>query len=132
MADEPLSLDEVKAEVAKIDPTLTEDHRYFKTAVFLVAAYKGVGQSDVALHKFTRYSRGWLIRRIKNLKKAGIWKDGKFFHRWFDEGFGAVEFRLDIKTAEGEMQEDLEAEDERKARSELAKMDEPAASEPHT
>lgn len=130
MADAPLTLDEVKAEVRRIDPTLTEDHRYFKTAVFLVAAYKGVGQSDVALHKFTGYSRGWLIRRIKNIKKAGIWKDGKFFHRWFDEGFGAVEFRLDIKTAEGEMQEGVEADDERRARSELAAIDdtEPAHS----
>lgn len=97
------TLDEIKAEVQRIDPTLNEAHRFFKTAVFMVAAYKGVGQSDVALHKFTGFSRGFLIRRIKNLRQEGIWKNGEFNHRWYDEEIGPLEFRLDIKTAEGEM-----------------------------
>ena len=123
MAAEPLTLDEVKAEVKRIDPTLSEEHRFYKTAVFLVAALKSVGQSDVALHKFTGYSRGWLIRRIKNLKRSGIWKDGEFHHRWYDDGFGAVELRLDIKTAEGEMDDDVDSESESKARSALAEVD---------
>lgn len=108
MAQSPVTLEQVKAELARIDPSLHEGHKYYKCALFMVAAVMGVGQSDVALHKLTGFSRGWLIRRIKNLKSAGIWKDGQFSHRWYDEGFGAVELRLDIKTAEGEMDEDLD------------------------
>jgi hypothetical protein len=123
MADPAMTLDDVKAEVRRIDPSMTEDHRYFKTAVFLVAALKAVGQSDVALHRFTGCSRGWLIRRIKNLRRAGIWKDGESSHRWYDDGFGAVEFRLDIKTAEGEMDDEVDADSAKKARSALDEMD---------
>ena len=100
------TLDQVIEEVQKLDPTLTEDHRYFKTAVFMMAAFKGVGQGDVALHKFTNFSRGFLIRRIKNLRKSGIWANGEFNHRWFEKEIGPIEFRLDIKTAEGELDED--------------------------
>ena len=125
------TLDEVKAEVRRIDPTLSDDHRYFKTALFLVAAKLGVGHSDVALHRFTGFSRGWLIRRIKNLKKAGIWRDGVDTHRWYDEGFGAVELRLDVRAAEGEVDEDLDGRDAAQARSTLAQItDEPAATIP--
>jgi len=109
MAQFSVTLEQVKAELARIDPSLGEDHKYYKSGLFMVAAVLGAGQSDVALHKLTGFSRGWLIRRIKNLRKAGIWRDGQFFHRWDDEGFGAVELRLDIKTAEGELDEDRDA-----------------------
>lgn len=128
MAQELPTLDQVKAEVRRIDPTLGEEHRYFKTALFLVAAKMGVGQSDVALHRFTGFSRGWLIRRIKNLKKAGIWRNGTDTHRWNDEGFGAVELRLDVRTAEGEVDEDFDARDAAQARSTLAAMGDDSAS----
>jgi hypothetical protein len=106
MADSTLTLEQVIAEVQKLDPSLTKEHRYFKTAVFMMAAFKGVGQSDVALHKFTGFSRGFLIRRIKNLKRSGIWGNGEFHHRWFEDDIGPIEFRLDVKTAEGELDED--------------------------
>ena len=131
MAQPLPTLDEVKAEVRRIDPTLSEDHRSFKTALFLVAAKLGVGHSDVALHRFTGFSRGWLIRRIKNLKKAGIWREGTDTHRWYDEGFGAVELRLDVRAAEGEVDEDLDGQETARARSTLAEMvDDGAASTP--
>jgi len=123
MKEGPLTLDDVKAEIARIDPTLTPEHPHYKTALFMVAAYHGVGQSDVALHKFTGYSRGWLIRRIKNLRRAGIWTDGGSSHRWYDEGFGAVELRLDLRAAEGESDDDLDDDDSRRARTELDAMD---------
>ena len=103
------TLEEVIAEVQRLDPTIQKDHPYFKTAVFMMAAYMGVGQSDVALHTFTGYSRGFLIRRIKRLKAGGIWTNGKFNHRWSEPGIGAAEFRLDIRTAEGEIEDDDEA-----------------------
>jgi hypothetical protein len=131
MAHPVPTLDEVKAELRRIDPSLTDDHRCFKTALFLVAAKLGVGQSDVALHRFTGFSRGWLIRRIKNLKKAGIWREGTDTHRWYDEGFGAVELRLDVRAAEGEVDEDLDGRDTARARSTLAEItDDAGASTP--
>ena len=108
MSDSTPTLEQVIAEVQKLDPSMKKEHRYFKTAVFMMAAFKGIGQSDVSLHKFTGFSRGFLIRRIKSLRQARIWENGVFHHRWYDEDIGPIEFRLDVKTAEGELDEDSE------------------------
>ncbi len=116
MSDPTPTLEQVIAEVQKLDPSMKKEHRYFKTAVFMMAALKGVGQSDVALHKFTGFSRGFLIRRIKNLRQAGIWVNGEFNHRWYEDEIGPIEFRLDVKTAEGELDEDAEPNDDAPAR----------------
>lgn len=105
MSDPLPTLDQVRAEIHKLDPSLKPGHRYYDTALFMVAAFKGVGQSDVALAKFTGLSRGYLIRRIKNLRQEGVWCNGQFNHRWYEDDGGRLEFMLDIKAAEGELDE---------------------------
>ena len=123
MPDAPLTLDEVKAEVKRIDPTLSEDHRFYKTAVFLVAALKAVRPERRGAAQVHRLLARLAHPPHQEPQARGHLEGRPVHHRWYDDGFGAVELRLDIKTAEGEMDEDVDSDTERKARSTLAEVD---------
>lgn len=78
MSDPRPTLNEVRAAIRKLDPSITRSHRLYDTALFMMETYLGVGQSDVALSRFTGLSHGFIIRRIKNLRLEGLWSaDGK-------------------------------------------------------
>jgi hypothetical protein len=100
MATSLPTLHDVISDVQKLDPSLDEGHPSFGTAVFMIAAIRGVGQSAAALSKFTGLSRRFLRPRLNNLRAAGIWGHGTFNHGWYLDERGRREFRCDLRTAE--------------------------------
>ena len=68
------TFDDVKLSVHRTFPDLDIDSAEFKTVV-VEEVSKLVGLSDTKIAKFTGYSRGFVIPRVKKIKKNGLGLD---------------------------------------------------------
>ena len=97
-----MTLDEIKTEIKKLDPNLSEDDDTFKTAVMMLSALF-TGQDRQRLSDFTGLSPEFIEPREARLKENGIWVDGKIHADWFEGDNGVWSFWLDVNVAEGKM-----------------------------
>ena len=100
MDDKLMTLDELRAEVKRLDPKLAEDKPAFETAIMLLASAQ-LGPDVNAIADFMGIEAASLEERAGQLRKAGIWTDDALNVEWWDEEAGTVAFWLDVCVAEG-------------------------------
>lgn len=98
----PITIEDVRGEVAQLDRNLHRNSKTYKTAVVLLSALF-VGQDDDALADFTRYDRAFVSLITERMKENSLWSDGKFICNWMDEEAGSVAFWCDVLVAEGKV-----------------------------
>jgi hypothetical protein len=97
---QPLSLDQLKAEVRKMDPALKPNDSTFKSALLMLAGLQ-IGTGNLAaLKRLTGLSMHFIRERAQRLRDNGIWRDGVTACNWFGKD-GALAFWLDVTIAEG-------------------------------
>ena len=97
-----MTLNEIKAEVKKMDPQLDRRTKAFKAAVCLLSALQ-VGADSEAVSKFTGYPRKLVDAFTERLISGGVWREGKTCCEWFEEDNGGIAFWLDVCVAQGLM-----------------------------
>lgn len=97
----PVSLDELKATVREVDPTLEEDSELFDAGLVLLAgAFLGT-KYVMPISRFSGASPRRVAEFARRLRANGVWTtDGRTACRWEDEG-GDVAFIIDVLIAAG-------------------------------
>lgn len=73
-----------------------------KNLLLLLGAVQ-VGHSPTAISRFTGLAIGFIRRRVKKLRSAGIWiDDGKTACQWFDES-GEIALMCDLMVLDGKV-----------------------------
>lgn len=98
-----MNLQEIKNEIKRMDPNCPEDDEAFKAQVVLLASAV-IGPGIDGLRKFTGYPRSLLAKFNHNLRKSGVWRNGKVCANWDDEKDGGISFGLDTCVALGLME----------------------------
>ncbi len=98
-----MTIDEVKAELKKMDPAFDEGDENCQAAIVLLSSLE-VGTSIRKLREFTGLPSGLISKFSYNLRKSGVWRDSKVYADWADEESGGVSFTLDTLVATGMMQ----------------------------
>jgi len=95
-----MTLEEIRLEVKRLDPELTENGDAFNTAVILLSALV-VGAEQRRIAKFTGIPISTIRPLATRLRKAKIWVGGTTCCNWFVEPNGAMSFWMDVCVAEG-------------------------------
>ena len=100
MNDKLMTLDELRAEVKRLDPKLAEDSPSFETAIMLLASAQ-LGPDVGSIADFMGVEAASLEERAKHLREARVWDGDMLNVQWWDETSGTVAFWLDVCVAEG-------------------------------
>lgn len=99
-----ISLGFIKKEVHKLDSKIKEEDLAFKSAVILLSSLQ-VGPSADKVARYTRYSRDFVRKRARRLKKSEVWirrgHKSDIVCNWFEKKHGSIAFWLDVLVAEG-------------------------------
>lgn len=94
-----MTLEEIKDELRKMDPDFDPDSDTGRAQIVLISALE-VGPNQRKIAKFTGLSLPIVAKFAHNLKKNGVWKNGKVYADWFEEN-GGISFNLDTCVALG-------------------------------
>lgn len=100
-----MNLQDIKAEVQHLDPTLKRKDRSFRTAVILLASVTNDLKTSEELRDFTKYQLRECYTCLKNLRSNGLgWRGDTFVHSgWDDKETGGVAFWIDVAVANGQL-----------------------------
>jgi hypothetical protein len=98
-----MTLDEIKTELRRMDPEGFDEKEESTQAQIVMIAALEVGQNIRKLHEFTGVPSPSISKFAHNLRKNGIWKNGKTRADWLDEKDGGTAFILDTLVATGMM-----------------------------
>jgi hypothetical protein len=90
------TLKEIEAAILKSDPNEDRANESFKAQVVLLAS-ASYGPNQVRLAKLTGYPRPLIAKFNHNLRRNGVWKNGKVHGDWSD----GVGFMADVCVALG-------------------------------
>ena len=94
-----MTLDEIKQGLRKMDPTFDESDETNQAQIVMLAALE-VGQSQKRLRLFTGIDSALIAKFAHNLRKSGIWANGKVYANWWQEE-GRTAFLCDTLVALG-------------------------------
>lgn len=106
------TLKQVKAEVKKLDPQLSENDTSFTTAVILISGLV-IGANADKVARFTGYRRSEVRDRATRLRENGVWQRGKTCCEWFEKETGGIAFWMDVMVADGLMAKSFTASEAR-------------------
>jgi hypothetical protein len=90
----------VGAILKKMDPNLKPNDEGYKAAAVLLASVN-VGPDQERIAKALGYPRSLVSRFSSNLRKCGVWRNGKVYADWDDPETGGCAFWLDVCVALG-------------------------------
>lgn len=93
----------IREGIKSSDPNVNEDDESYKAAAVLLAAIN-VGQNQSKIVKLLGYPRALVAKFAYNLKKSGVWKNGKTYAEWNDPENGGIAFWMDVCVAQGLME----------------------------
>jgi hypothetical protein len=96
----PLSLEDFKKEVHRLDPKLEEDDPGFSTALVLLVALQ-VGADAQKISDFTKIPLKRVKKLEKNFRANKVWVGKKTCCDWWDKKSGSIAFWCDVLVAEG-------------------------------
>lgn len=96
-----LTLEQIKAELHRLDKNQSEDEETFKASVVLLASLE-VGPNVRKLAKFTGYPAQLVAKFSYNLRESKVWRGGRVYANWFEKD-GDVALALDSCIAVGWM-----------------------------
>lgn len=95
-----MTLSQMKAELIKMNGSFDIKDEGDQAQLVMLAALQ-IGQNRRKLHQFTGISASIIAKFAHNLRKSGVWKNGKVYADWFDEEEGGLAFALDTNVALG-------------------------------
>lgn len=104
-----VTLEEIRAEVKRLDPNLEEEDPAFVAAVCMLSALE-VGAYAVRVEKFTGYTYRRVTTIARRLTESGVWRGGKTHHSgWDDKDTGGIAFWSDVCVATGKLKRGIRA-----------------------
>lgn len=93
---------ELKAEALRVDPDLDLESEDYQATLTLLASTR-VGPNIRKIVSVTGLPTRVVSFFAANLKKNGVWKNGRIYADWGDEKNGGIAFGLDCLVARGLM-----------------------------
>lgn len=103
MTEKAWTIQKIKAEVRRMDPTLKASDPAFRVAVIMLSAII-VGQRADRLVKFTGYLLFDIRQVAKRMRENGLWlPGGRFAAAWAKDG-DSIAFWLDVLVGMGHVE----------------------------
>ena len=93
---------EIRAAALEVEPEIDQDSEDFQATLTLLASTR-VGPNIKKIVTVTGVPTRMVSAFAANLRKNGVWKNGKIYANWADEKDGGIEFILDCLVARGLM-----------------------------
>lgn len=103
----PLTLEQLRNQVKRLDPKLNENEESFGIALMLLAGIH-VGADIKKISDFIKVPVKWLEPYEKRLRDQGVWVGENTTCDWVNEKTGAIAFWCDVLVAQGMLEKTKE------------------------